>query len=97
MALVLGIKPGASFFVGETEVVMEKVFSPTHFKVKVITPTMEHVYTITDKRSEEILPNVWVSAGKGGTEKMVKVAIRAPRNVTILREKLYANGDSESQ
>ncbi len=96
MALTVGIVPNGVLYIGDTKVSVEQVMHPMNFKVKVHGECMDQVYTITDKRATEIMPNVMMSAGHKGTDDMLKVVVNAPRNIKILREKLYnvARGQS---
>lgn len=87
MALVLNLRKGEDFYVKrgsyETRVVVERIDGPVRFKVKV-EAGMYNVFTITDRSSSEIMPQVRVSAGKGRSD-VAKLAIEAPPSVSIVR------------
>ena len=65
----------------------------SNFVLEKITPAKEFVLhceggdrvSVVNDRAEEIMPNVWVSAGDGGTGKRVKMVIEAPREISITR------------
>lgn len=89
MALVLSVKEDGVFYVGDTPVRVVNIQDSLRFDVRVETPYMNHVYKISETKAVEILPDVKVSAGKNGSEHAVKIVIEAPKNIRILRERLY--------
>lgn len=93
MALSLGLQLNSpdgndrAFYIGDTLVSLEDVTHPMKFRLRV-HGAIDKIVEVTDRRREEILPNVFVSAGLGN-EDQVKVSIEAPRNIKILRDRLY--------
>lgn len=89
MALILGMKEGRSFFVGDTKVTVEEVVHQQRFKVRV-HGAMDKLLEVDVKQRVEILTDVFVSAGKPHQNRdLVQVAIEAPRHVKVLRDVLY--------
>lgn len=98
MALVLEIQKGRGFYVKDTKVTVEEIYSPSRFKLMVHDPHMSKMMEITNRTQTEIMPEVYVQAGKDQTDMrggmLCKIAITAPPSVKILRDTLYekANG-----
>lgn len=92
MALVLSLQKGESVYIDDQQMVVEKIFDPTRFRVKVIGTAMDHVYDVSDALRTEIIPGVFLSAGDTGNYDKVKAVFEAPRNRSILREQLYKEG-----
>ena len=87
MALVLSVEKGGCIYVGKhnpTKIVVEQVMSAQRFKLRVVGPAMDTLYTITNRFTVPILPRVNVSAGKG-TSVIAKLNIEAPRSIYIIR------------
>lgn len=89
MPLVIGVPDGGSFRVGNTQCTVEELRDEQHFKVVVHTEFFTKVFEISAMARVEILPDVFVSAGKDKWPGLASLAIDAPKNVTILREKLW--------
>lgn len=90
MALVLSVARGGSIYIGESDpikVVVEQIYSSQKFQVRVVGVTMDHLYTITSRMSIEIVPHVFVSAGRG-TSQVAQFVVEAPRSIKIMREEL---------
>ena len=87
MALVLGIKIGGSFYVDDTEVEVIRGLGAWNFKVKVHGEFVTSIYTITDKKTTEIMPQVKLSAGHNSEYPKVAVCIEAPPKIIINRHK----------
>jgi hypothetical protein len=93
MALVLTLKEGQEFFVGEVRFVVEEVLGPLRFRLSYmgeVTPgavdvTQPRSVEITDVRAAEVLPNVLVSAGWNAPSARARVVIEAPAQILILR------------
>lgn len=96
MALTIGLKPNSAFYINDTRVTVEQVFTSMNFKIKVHGKAMDSLFNITDRRSVEIMPKVMCSAGNKGSTDIVKIVIDAPRNMKILREKLYKQAQAEA-
>lgn len=84
MGLVLTLREGDSFFVGEQRYVIEQVFDPTHFIV--LDPDTDTRHEVTDERLAEIGPEVLVCASQ--CRQQVNISIEAPREVPVRREKV---------
>lgn len=90
MALVLAMQEGRAFYVGNTRVEIAEVRSIHQVKIKVQAKgAMDAIYTLTTNSRVEILDRVYVQLGLGSTASLIKIAIEAPREVTILRDALY--------
>ncbi len=89
--LVLTLYPGGddTFRIGDTQVKLMDITHEKRFKLRVIGVAMDSDYWITDKNATQIAPNVKVSAGHKASPGSVKVAIDAPLNIRIDREKVY--------
>lgn len=88
MGLVIGLKEEDAFYVGDVRVEVDRILNPKKFRLKVTGP-VDQMFMIDDTRSTEIMPQVMVSAGLSRDHWMVRAVIDAPRNIKILREKLY--------
>ena len=84
MALVLTLKPAERIVIGDVVAYAELNDSDDNtikFNVGGI------VHTITDEKKTEVLPNVYVSAGKYNDKFLqYRLLFDAPRDVLILRE-----------
>jgi hypothetical protein len=92
MALILGVKAGDRFYVGDTRVDVVSIADPKQIVLRVEGDGADHA--ITDKESVEILPSVFVSCGVStkpgsGFAALPRIVIEAPRSITILRGELY--------
>jgi len=85
MPLVLTIAEGETLRVGEHDLEVTRIEGPTRFWVA-LDDSDEEVL-IDDTKAEEVMPNVFVSAGKPGHRGVVKIAIDAPREIRIRRGK----------
>ena len=88
MALVLGIHPKRSFYLGDLRVSLEKIETPTRVKVK-IHGSIDEIKTIGNSVRTELIPGVYASLGQDSTIDQAKIALEAPRNIKILRDILY--------
>lgn len=98
MALVLEIAKGRGFYVGDKKVTVEKIYSPSRLQLMVHGP-MSTLIEVNNKIKTEIMPNVYVQAGRDrdtGSGELCKVAITAPRSIRILRDSLYPERNSEN-
>lgn len=86
MALTLTLRRGEKFFVAKQEWTVER----THPQPVIRSPAGQ-VFTITDIRATEIVPEVFVSWGYE-TEEGARLVFRAPRKITILRGGLVERG-----
>lgn len=87
MALVLSMRERSDFFVGDERFVVEQVYSDTHFRIR--QDSSGRVFDITDQKSTEVMPEVFVSAGDKQPNILARVAIEAPRTIKILRGEMY--------
>lgn len=88
MALVLGMMEGRSFFLNDIEVTLVKISTPTRAILEVNGPMITKV-TIGPNHRTELMPGVYASIGTDSTVDQIKIALEAPRNIKILRDKLY--------
>jgi hypothetical protein len=88
MALVLGMLEGRSFYLADTRVEVEKIFTPNRVSLIVHGSILRKV-TIGPNHRTELMPGIYASIGTDSTIDQVKVALEAPRNIKILRDNLY--------
>jgi sRNA-binding carbon storage regulator CsrA len=91
MALVLTIKKGDDFYIGDDRFVVSEVLSDVAFKIQ----GLGKEYLITDEKAVEVAPGVMVSAGIHSMRAMAKVAINAPRRIPIYRGDVYRGMQAE--
>lgn len=94
MPLVLSLKEGDDFYVAGERIVLEKVASSSDFQVRV--ESAGRSFRVTDAEAEEILPDVYVSAGDHQQPGLVRIAIEAPMNILILRGDKYRSRSEDS-
>jgi hypothetical protein len=83
LPLVLSLKRGQDFFVGEDCFVIDAVLSETQFRLR--HSATGRSFEVDDTKSTEIMPDVFVSAGEKPLATMARVAIEAPQEILILR------------
>ena len=88
MALILGIREGRSFYLGDLKVSLERIQTPTRVKVKV-HGAIDQIMTLGPNNRTELIPGVYASIGTDSTIEMAKIVIEAPRSIKILRDNLY--------
>lgn len=87
MPLVLSLKEGDDFWVDDQQIVVSKIEHGARFWVTVEGAGKSH--EITDTKSREVRPDVFVSAGEFFKYGMIRVVIEAPRTIEILRGDRY--------
>lgn len=92
MALILNMKLGRSFYVGDLKYTMENVKSQRKFLLREHTP-IERVFEVTDLGQSEGKDGVLFSAAESWRRDVGRVMIEAPRDVKILRDNLYEGQD----
>ena len=85
MALILTLKKGERFYVGENIIEVTAIYSDAHFSIKVDDGAE---FDVLDDKMVEVIPEVFVSVGNRHVDDLARVAVEAPRSVPILREKL---------
>ena len=100
MALVFELYPDEpynDFYVEDIRVELIDIRHEFNYRLKVYKPALQTVHEITDRRAEEILPGVRVSAGdKADIERHgVKVVIEAPRRIRVDRGTVYRQRKEE--
>lgn len=88
MSLILSVKEGEDFYVGEERFEVVEIVGATTFRLLHDVPDAPVQHCITEEHAVEILPDVWVSAGDGHPSNVACAVIRAPRAVLILRGSL---------
>ena len=83
MALVLSLKIAEAFMVDGQRVVVSDVIDASELTLEL--PSGKQV-TITEVEGTEILPDVFVSAAGFYKWGQVRIAIEAPRSISIMRE-----------
>jgi len=100
MALIIGVAEEDDFFVGDQRIIVKAIQDELHYTVAVMKEdgvTVEQEIAIDDTEAKEILPNVFVSAGKRGMVDLARVSVAAPRTLKILRGNLYREAHPECQ
>ncbi len=81
MALVLSMRLEEDFFVGDERFVVAEIKSDSHVRVK----HGEKLLDLYTSRATPVLPNVRLSVADRGQLGLARIAIEAPKSVTILR------------
>lgn len=90
MPLVLSLRAGQDFYVEDAQLVVGEIRGDTSFTLMVAATGK--TFEITDQRAEEVLPDVFVSAGDRPQAGLARVAIEAPPEKLILRGDNYRPG-----
>jgi sRNA-binding carbon storage regulator CsrA len=85
MPLVLSLRVGQDFFVGNEQVTVTKITGYSKFDVRVTSSG--RTYHVNDEEAVELheLSDVYLSAGDRPQAGLARVAIDAPREIPILR------------
>ena len=85
MPLVLSLRVGQDFFVGDEHVTVTKITGYSKFDVEVASSG--RTYHVNDQEAIELheLSDVYLSAGDRPQAGLARVAIDAPREIPILR------------
>ena len=85
MPLVLSLRVGQDFFVGNEQVTVTKITGYSKFDVRVTSSG--RTYYVNDEEAVELheLSDVYLSAGDRPQAGLARVAIDAPREIPILR------------
>jgi hypothetical protein len=87
MPLVMSLKTGDDFYVEDERVIVGAIHGRMHFEVQV--EKTGSVFQVTDDEAQELFTDVFVSAGPRPASGIARVAIEAPREITILRGDRY--------
>ena len=87
MALVLSLKEGQDFYVGDQQFVIDAIHADVFFRIK--HPDSGRTFEVSNTRATEVLDDVFVSAGDKPMAQSVRVAIEAPANLLVLRGPKY--------
>ena len=88
MALVLGIQEGRSFYLGDIQVELMKIETPSRVKL-MIHGSINQIVTIGPNNRTELMPSIYASLGTDSSIDQAKIALEAPRHIKILRDNLY--------
>ena len=92
MALVLSLKIGSDFYVGDYQFFVTSARSDTDFVVqRKDADHKTYAYSISTTQAVEILPDVFVSAGSSPQINCVSLVIDAPGAVLVLRGDNFRN------
>lgn len=89
MALILAMQTGRSFYVGDTRVEVLDKSTPHDVHVRVYESAWNREYHLNRDSRVQILPDVFATVGIGSGKSMLKLALEAPRSVSIMRDSLY--------
>jgi len=84
MALILALRPGEDFTVGDKLVGVGDVFSGSEFNLHLYDS--DDIVLVTEDEEVEIYHDVWVAAGGKYRKGQVQVVIDAPRSIKIVNE-----------
>lgn len=95
MALILSLKEGHDFFVDEERFELHQILGENEFIIKAMSdpngkPPKQ--WRITDECNQEIMSDVFVSAGEMHQISVASVVVEAPRSILILRGDLKRAG-----
>ena len=93
MPLVLSLRTGQDFYVGDEQLIVQTVRGSTCFDVRVASTGKVH--EITNSQAAEVLDDVFVSAGDRPQPGLARVAIEAPSYLLILRGEKYRTGEAK--
>jgi len=88
--LVLSLRPGQDFYVGDEQIVVTRIVGDAHYEVT-LTSQGRRV-DVTDRESVEIVPDVFLQSGERPQWGVARIAIHAPREITIIRGDRYREG-----
>jgi len=84
MALVLSLKQGHDFYVGETRYSVQAL-QPTGCTLCQHGETQDKIFHISCEEAIEVSPKVFIRAGLASHLKEASLAIKAPKDILILR------------
>lgn len=87
MPLVMTVRPGDEFYVGDQPFAVTRIDAPR--RVYVQKKGDDTVFELTDTRATEVLPGITMAVGLRTQPAMARITIEAPRNVLILRAENY--------
>jgi hypothetical protein len=89
MPLVLSLRKGDDFYIGNSQFVLCDMSSDTQFQIE--SARTGQKFTITHTRQTEIMPDVMVSAGEKPHPMLARVVIDAPRDLLVVRGDKWRN------
>ena len=87
MPLVLSLRAGQDFYLGDDQVVVAAVQRHSRFEL-LLTKTGKR-FAISQEKATEIVEDVFISAGDKPQAGLARIAIEAPREIIILRGDRY--------
>ena len=88
MPLTLSLKEKSDFFAGHVRIEVSNIVTCDKAVLHVHHSNNKR-YTITKKRSIQILPNVFVYLVDSDYQDKVNIVVEAPKYISILRGELY--------
>jgi len=86
MALNLGMPEGSKVYIGDRPLIVQAV---TGLRSAELRDDQGGLHHVSDNRSTEIYPGVFVSVGLKSQMGMISISFEADKNIVILREDLY--------
>lgn len=86
MPLVMTLRPGDEFYVGDEPLTVVRIDAPHHV---VIRTKSGQEFTINDTRGTEVLPDVVLAVGMRTQPSMARITVEAPRSLVVLRSEKY--------
>jgi sRNA-binding carbon storage regulator CsrA len=95
VALVLSLHSGQDFYVGDEQVVVGAILGVSKFEVTVTSSGRK--YVVSDEQATELteIGDVFLSAGDRPQAGVARIAIDAPRSITILRGDALRSGEAK--
>lgn len=87
MPLIMSLKKGQDFYIGDRRFIITDVVSDVEFTVR--DEQTRRDFKITDKRSTEVMPDVFISAGEKVQTLIARVAVDAPPSLIVVRGDKY--------
>jgi hypothetical protein len=95
MPLVLSLRKGDDFYVGNEQFVIDEIHSDTMFRVR--HERTGKLFEVAGSNMTRIMNDVFLSAGERPQAAVARVAIKAPANITVLRGEKYRNPPAHLQ
>jgi sRNA-binding carbon storage regulator CsrA len=97
MALVLSLRKGDDFYIGDQQFVVDTIDSDVSFQLKNLRSG--RCFFVSDGRAVRLMKGAYVSAGVGNPDYLytVKLSIEADRQLLVLRGDIYRNPPDERE
>ena len=86
MALVLGMEEGQTIWIDDIPITLQEIVTPMRYRFKVVKENMNTIFEINEHEKIEILPEVFLQAGRSKKDYIMRLAITAPKQRLIERQ-----------